>query len=53
MPPYRHDVGDPVSLEVADVRGGVHAPDKEAILHLVNPGPVPGAGVGQNVQDAR
>ena len=40
-------------LEVADVCGGIHAPNKQAILHLVNPGPVLGAGAGKNIQDAR
>ena len=33
---------DAVQLEVADVGGGLHAPDEEAGLHLVQPRP--GAG---------
>ena len=40
-----------MDFEVEDVGGGVHAPDEEAGLHLVNPRPVPGA--GQQVQDVR
>ena len=48
---YRHDVRDPKNLKVEDVRGAVHAPDKEASLNLVNPGPVPRAGAGQDIQD--
>ena len=50
---YRHDVRHPMGLEVEDVRGAVHAPDKEAGLHLVNPGPVPRAGAGKDIQDVR
>ena len=42
-----------MGLEVEDVRGAVHAPDKEAGLNLVNPGPVPGAGARQDIQDVR
>ena len=38
----RDDVCDAVQLEVADVGGGLHAPDEEAGLHLVQPRP--GAG---------
>ena len=40
--PDRDDVCDAVQLEVADVGGGLHAPDEEAGLHLVQPRP--GAG---------
>ena len=42
-----------MGLEVEDVRSAVHAPDKEAGLHLVNPGPVPGARTGEDIQDVR
>ena len=42
-----------MGLEVEDVCGAVHAPDKEAGLHLVNPGPVPRAGAGEDIQDVR